>query len=148
MIPESLEWVRSVSGKPSKWEPGIGASGLTPRKFEKQLKRPYSVVDQALQSLSQAETVYRNAGTESRDIRECQELIRAKFGLDIEVYNLRDARRVDRHIVEDKKRRSEGALKDVKKITQGWRAARNQWSEEEYKLVVQIQETVQRLEAQ
>jgi hypothetical protein len=74
-------------------------------------------------------------------------LIRTKFQLDLKAYDLRDARAVDRPIVEDMKRRSEGAMAEIRRITAGWNAARRQWSAEEWDVVREIHEVVQALGA-
>lgn len=143
MIPTFVEWVRSLASKPHRWEPDLGHSTLTERAFERKLLRYYHRPNQTLQS--QAETVMRKQGTESEDIRACQELIRAKFGLEIQIWNLRDATFVHRPIVEDMKRRAQGAMSDIVKITEAWRGAEDQWDEAEWKLVEEIHRRVRAL---
>jgi len=145
MVIKSVSWIRGASPSTKyKWEPEPRPGFLSARKFEAQLRRWYPR-DASLQTMSFDETVAHSSGAQAQDVRECGELIRTKFRLDLKVYNLRDARVVDRPIVEDMRKRSEGAMADIRRATAGWNAARRQWSAEEWEVVKQIHEVVQAL---
>jgi hypothetical protein len=147
MIPKSVSWVRGISSSARyKWEPEPRPGFLSARRFEAQLRRWYPR-DASLQTMSFDETVARSSGAQAQDVRECGELIRTKFRLDLKVYNLRDAKAVDRPIVEGMRKRSEGAMAEIKRTTAGWNAARRQWSAEEWDVVKEIHEVVQALGA-
>lgn len=121
-------------------------SPLSERKFERRLHRIYPTFSQPPQD-SYAEKVLRKPGgtVTSQDLRECRELIRSKYALDVWVYNARDVRAHNRDIMDDKKRQSAGALVDIQKTVKGWVEAKAQWSPEEWEMVLMIYQRIQAL---
>jgi hypothetical protein len=144
MIHKSISWIRGISSGRYKWEPELRSEYLNTRMFESQLRRWYPK-NAAMMGMSFDETVARSSGMEAEDIIQCGQLIRAKFRLDLQVYNLRDAREVDRPIVESMKKRSEGAMSEIRNTTARWKAARTQWSAEEWDVVKEIHDVAQTL---
>ncbi|KAH7330477.1 hypothetical protein BKA65DRAFT_509470 [Rhexocercosporidium sp. MPI-PUGE-AT-0058] len=123
----------------------LSSSNLTEKQFARQLKALYRHNEKGIWVSSETETVDKIGGTGSRDIRRCAELIRAKFGLDIDVYNLRDVTRANIPVKLEKERQSEGAMADLKTMVRGWVEKKANWSDEEWKIVEEIGERVARL---
>lgn len=125
ILPSSRFIIALTSSKPHKYEPILSPTKLTERRFARRLQIPYPPTSQGTRGvISQAETVSRTGETGSQDVRECGELIRGKFGLDIEIWNLRDVTLVNRPVVKDMMRRSEGAMDDVRRVVGGWQERR------------------------
>ncbi|KAI9773909.1 MAG: hypothetical protein M1840_006135 [Geoglossum simile] len=55
-----------------------------------------------------------------KEIRDLRDLIRKRYELDVEIWDLRFVRPCDRHIVEDKMRRSDAALQKIRRIIRAW----------------------------
>ncbi|KAI9867896.1 MAG: hypothetical protein M1813_007718 [Trichoglossum hirsutum] len=114
---------------------------LPPQAFRIRLSKIYPPITRSpFLEKSYAETIPRQPEDKitSQDLRECRELIRAKFALDVDIYNHRDSSH-SRDFVEDMKRRSVGALGDIKTMVEEWeRRKRGEWSREERKLVREI----------
>lgn len=79
------------------------------------------------------------------DLQECRKLIRAKYKLDVSIYNHRDVFAVNRYIVDDMRRKSAGALVDIKETIEGCVDMRAQWSDDEWKMVEEIWQIIQGL---
>ncbi|KAH6719429.1 hypothetical protein BKA61DRAFT_731866 [Leptodontidium sp. MPI-SDFR-AT-0119] len=131
--------------KATPYEPPLAPTRLTEKQFARQLRAIYRQNGTGVWVSSETETVDKTGGTGSRDVRRCAELIRAKFGLDVEVWNLRDVTRANVPVRLEKERQSEGAMMDLKGIVNGWVDKRGSWSEEEWKIVEEIGERVGRL---
>ncbi|KAG4436976.1 hypothetical protein IFR05_007546 [Cadophora sp. M221] len=131
--------------KATPYEPTLSSARLTEKQFAQQLKAIYRQTGTGVWVSSETETVNKTDGTGSQDVRRCAELIRAKFGLDLEVWNLRDVTRSNVPVRLEKERQSEGAMTDLKSIVNGWVDKRANWSEEEWKVVEEIGERVGRL---
>lgn len=54
------------------------------------------------------------------DIRNLCELIRQRYALDVEIWDLRHVKRRDRHLVEDKMRRSDAMLRKIYRTVCEW----------------------------
>jgi hypothetical protein len=119
---------------------------LSENRFERRLREIYPTRNQQPQH-SYAEKVPRKPGgtVTSQDLRECRELIRSKYALDVWVYNARGARVQNRPIVDEKRRQSAGALVDIQRVVKGWVEAEAQWSTEERKMVQAIYKRIQEL---
>jgi hypothetical protein len=117
---------------------------LSKRRFERRLREIYPPRDQQLQH-SYSEKVPRKPGgtVTSQDLRECRELIRAKYALDVWLHNARDTRAQNRHILDERRRQSAGALVDIQTMVKGWVRANAQWSPEEWRRVQAIHERIQ-----
>jgi hypothetical protein len=140
MVRPSIHWIRAVMGS--------GTHHSSPeRQFRKQLMRHYPPPPKSPPLRSYAETVAREPGRTitPQDLRECRELIREKYELDVEKYNLRDVHDLNRPILDDKIKRSAGALVDIKRIVKGWVEAKEQWSETEWRQVEEINRRIQSL---
>jgi hypothetical protein len=137
MAPKTVAWVRGSS------------SDLSEREFEKRLLRHYPGPRKIPPLPSYVETVSRGgrpgALVTSQDLRECRELIRAKYALDVSTFNLRDVHYLNQPIVDDMKRRSAAALVDVRRIVRGWVDAKDQWTEGEWRQVEEINRRIQSL---
>lgn len=143
MLQPSVDWVCAVMGSSTHHS----SSELSEREFRKQIRRRYPPPPRSPPLRSYAETVVREPGRAitSQDLRECRELIREKYALDVEKYNLRDVNDLNRHILDDKIRRSAGALVDITRIVKGWVEAKEQWSEAEWRQVEEINRRIQSL---
>jgi hypothetical protein len=143
MLRPSVDWLRAVMGSSAHHS----SSELSERQFRKQIKRRYPPPPKSPPLRSYAETVAREPGKAitSQNLRECRELIREKYALDVEKYNLRDVHDLNQHILDDKIRRSAGALVDIKRIVKGWVEAKEQWSEAEWRQVEEINHRIQSL---
>lgn len=141
MVPPSLSFIRAVTAQDKfRYSP---ASTMTDREFRRLLLPHYPDAPPP----SYAETVPRKQGAvvTPGDLQECRKLIRAKYKLDVSIYNHRDVLAVNRYIVDDMRRRSAGALVDIRGTIMGWMDVRAQWSEEEWEMVVEIWENIQGL---
>jgi hypothetical protein len=121
-------------------------SFLSERKFERRLRLAYPNLDQQPQA-SYAERVPRKPGgtVTSQDLRECRELIRSKYALDVFIHNSRHVRGQNRDIIDDKRRQSAGALVDIQRTVRGWVEADARWSPEELVMVQMIYDRIQAL---
>jgi hypothetical protein len=137
---KSVKWAQAALGAPPKHAPNLRLGLLPEREFEKSLEKHYPPDPPVSPTPAYAETIKRdpNQGINSQDLRECRELIRAKFALDVDVYNLRDVDTRHMALVQDKMRRSEGAMIDIQKLVRGWREAKDQWTAEEWEKVEEI----------
>lgn len=146
MAPETVAWVRAVTGS---HHLSGSSSDLSEREFEKRLLRHYPGPRKIPPLPSYVETVSRGgrpgALVTSQDLRECRELIRAKYALDVSTFNLRDVHYLNQPIVDDMKRRSAAALVDVRRIVRGWVDAKDQWTEGEWRQVQEINRRIQSL---
>lgn len=143
MLRPSIDWVWAVTGSSTHHS----SSELSERQLRKQIMRHYPPPPKSPPLRSYAETVAREPGRAitSQDLRECRELIRETYALDVEKYNLRDVHDLNRHILDDKIRRSAGALVDIKRIVKGWVEAKEQWLEAEWRQVEEINRRIQSL---
>ncbi len=143
ILPSSHFIITLTSSKPHKYEPILSPTKLTERRFARRLLIPYPSASRGTRgAISHAETVSRTGGTGSQDIRECGELIRGKFGLDIEIWNLRDVTLVNRPVVRDMVRRSDGAMEEIRRVVRGWEEKRGDWHAEEWEVVREIRKRV------
>jgi hypothetical protein len=119
---------------------------LSERRFERRLRRAYPSLDQPPQE-SYAEKVPRKPGgtVTSQDLRECRELIRSKYALDVFIHNARHARAQNMDIVDATRRQSAGALVDIQRTVKGWVEADAGWSPEEREMVQMIYDRIQAL---
>jgi hypothetical protein len=129
-----VKWVQAAAGAPPKYAPVLRPGLLPEREFERSIEKYYPQDPDTPPMPAYAETIEQDAkqGISSQDLRECRELIRVKFALDVDVYNLRDVAERYRPLVEEKMRRSEGAMIDIRKKINGWKAAKDQWTAEEW----------------
>jgi hypothetical protein len=145
----SFKWIKAVPGSFSSRGRINESRPLRPyflsqRKFERRLNKIYTRLDQPQ---SYTEKVPRQPGgaVTSQDLRECRELMRSKYALDVLIYNSRHARAHNRDIIDDKKRQSAGALVDIQRMVKGWVEAEAQWSSEEWKMVQDIHKRIKDL---
>jgi len=59
-----------------------------------------------------------NQRVTSEELRDLRELIRHRYALDVEIWNLRDAQRHDRNIIHDKIRKSKAALAKIIRVVE------------------------------
>lgn len=141
-----IQWTKELTsrGRISNSQP-LKPSPLSERRFERRLHQIYPTFQPPQDSY--AEKVLRRPGgtVTSQDLRECRELIRSKYALDVWVYNARDARAHNRDIMDDKKRQSAGALVDIQRTVKGWVEAKDQWLPEEWEMVLMIYQRIQAL---
>jgi len=128
-------------------DPVVSESTFTERDLNNGLARHYPPDPKGRLLPSHLELVHRKPGGEitSQDLRQCRELIRAKYALDVEAYSQKDVHVLNRHIVEDKKRRSKGALDDIKEIVSDWKNSQDQWEPHEWVHVEDIFRRIQLL---
>jgi hypothetical protein len=141
MVPPSLSFIRAITAQDTfRYSP---AATMTDREFRRLLLPHYPDAPPP----SYAETVPRKQGADvtPADLQECRKLIRAKYKLDVSIYNHRDVLAVNRYIVDDMRRRSAGASVDIRRTIMGWMDAKAQWSGEEWKMVVEIWKNIQGL---
>jgi hypothetical protein len=142
-------WIRDLTGHISSRSRISNSQPLRPfflskREFERRLHQIYPTFAQPPQDSYAEKEVRRPGGTvTSQDLRECRELIRSKYALDAWVYNARDIRAHNRDIMDDRKRRSAGALVDIQRTVKGWVEAEAQWSPEEWEMVQRIYRRIQ-----
>jgi len=145
MIPGLIDFIKAVTGHPHPYQPNVSTSTFTERDLKKHLLRHYPPDPEIPPLPSYLEVVHQKPGDKisAQKLRECRELIRAKYALDVEAYSLRDVHYLNQHIVDDKKRRSKGALEDIKRTIEEWTAVKDQWSPEEWKQVEMICKRIQ-----
>ncbi|KAF4631943.1 hypothetical protein G7Y89_g6187 [Cudoniella acicularis] len=140
MTPKSIQWAKAAAGEPHRYAPDLRPGFLSHQEFVKRLHDRYPGEPATPPLPSYAETVLRDKSKPigSEELRECRDLIRAKFALDVEAYNLRDVPASAQYIVAEKRARSRGALEDIRKRVVGWKAARSQWSDDEWHYIEAI----------
>jgi hypothetical protein len=75
-------------------------------------------------------------------LRELRELIRTRYALDVEIWDLRMVRRPDRPIVEEMMEKSDSALLEIKKIIQAWDGTEGNWTVREWEQVQEIRRRI------
>jgi hypothetical protein len=121
-------------------------SFISEKRFRRRLREIYPTLDHSPQHSYEEKVPRQPGGTvTSQDLRECRELIRSKYALDVWLYNARDAPIQAMDIVDDNRRRSDGALVDIQRTVRGWVAARAQWSPDEWEMVSMIDERIRGL---
>jgi len=143
---KSVKWAQAAAGAPPKYAPILRPGLISEREFEKRLGMYYPKDPAKPPPPAYAETMERNGRKDinSQDLRECRELIRAKFALDVDVYNYQDVDARHRQTVEDKMKRSEGAMVDIRKQVESWRVAKDQWTAEEWPVVEELHYRINR----
>ncbi|KAI9764969.1 MAG: hypothetical protein M1840_007891 [Geoglossum simile] len=142
MLWPSIDWIGLVVQQKHPYKPPDKIlSTLPPHAFRRRLSQLYpSNIRNPLLLDCFAETVPRPLGEKvtPQDLRECRELIRAKFALDVNIHNHRNAVH-SRQPVEEMKRKSVGALGDIKMAVERWvERGKGEWSKEEWKIVKEI----------
>ncbi|OCK81693.1 hypothetical protein K432DRAFT_424720 [Lepidopterella palustris CBS 459.81] len=147
MVPDLIDLTRALTGRIHRYAPAVAASTFSDRDLKKQLLRHYPPAPTMPPLPSYLEAVSQKPGetASAQNLRECRELIRAKYALDVEAYSLRDVHYLNQPIVEDKKRRSRGALEDIRRTVDQWKDAKDQWSPDEWKQVEEIHRRIQSL---
>lgn len=56
----------------------------------------------------------------AEELRSLGELIRQRYALDLEIWNLRNVRPRDRHLVEDKMKKADAALGKIRRVVQSF----------------------------
>ncbi|KAF2095052.1 hypothetical protein NA57DRAFT_79541 [Rhizodiscina lignyota] len=75
----------------------------------------------------------------SEDVYECRELMRLKYALDVDIWSMRNVLRANRWLKEEKERRSDGAMEEIRRRVTLWNnQAQNNWTPEEWALVQEI----------
>jgi hypothetical protein len=130
--------------------PTTATGALTAREFDKQLRRFYPSRSPNVPPPSYAETRPRhpNGDFSSQGLREFRELIRAKYAMDVQVWNFRDAHPLNEPIVAEWRKRSRGATLDMMETVAKWTASREQWSVDEWEQVREIYLRIQQLNEQ
>ena len=130
------------------------ARPLSEREVQQRLERYYPRHGGASLLASYAETIEPEYGSggdvTAADLKACRELMRSKYKLDVEIWNLGDVNVEFRSVVDDLKRRSDATLDEIQRIVSRWRGPRYaadvpgpRWTQDEEKLVREIQERVQ-----
>jgi len=78
-----------------------------------------------------------------QDLRDCRELIRSRYKLDIMIYNASEV--YDQSAVDEQRRQAAGALADLHQMIQGWVGGRDRWQPEEWAMVEEIHGRIQRI---
>lgn len=65
---------------------------------------------------------HRGQRVEAKEVRELAELIRLRYTLDVDLWNLRYTKPRDRHIVQDKIRKADAVLAKIRGILDCWDA--------------------------
>lgn len=73
-------------------------------------------------------------------LRRLRELIRKRYQLDVEIWNLRGVRRVDQYIVEEKGRQADAILQEIYSIVEIWE--RDVFTPEEWRVAERIKEQI------
>ncbi|KAH8676468.1 hypothetical protein BGZ60DRAFT_402680 [Tricladium varicosporioides] len=135
-----VKWTQAATGAPLKYAPVLRPGLLPERDFEKILEEYYPRDPDTPPTPAYAETIEHDTkkGISSQDLRECRELIRAKFALDVDVYNLQDVDEMHWSTVEDKVQRSKGAMIDIRKKINAWKTAKDQWTAVEWAMVEEL----------
>ncbi|KAN0073480.1 hypothetical protein V8E54_008700 [Elaphomyces granulatus] len=77
-----------------------------------------------------------------QELRDCRELIRSRYKLDIMIYNASEV--YDQHAVDEQRRQAAGALADLHQMIQGWMDG-SDWQPEEWAMVEEIHGRIQRI---
>ncbi|KAF2192230.1 hypothetical protein K469DRAFT_716740 [Zopfia rhizophila CBS 207.26] len=146
-IPALWDFTTALAGRPHRYKPGSAGTTFSERDFKKALLTHYPPAPIVPPLPSHLELLSHNPGENitSQQLRDFRSLIRAKYMLDVQAYNLRDVFHMDRPIVDDMHRRSRGALEDMKRTVQEWVNEKEQWSAEEWRMVEEICRRVQEL---
>jgi hypothetical protein len=72
-------------------------------------------------------------------LMELRELLRARYQLDVEIWNLRKVRRPDRPIVQAKMAKSDALLEKIRIIVKAWDGTESSWTPHEWKQAQEIQ---------
>jgi len=101
------------------------------------------------QLASHADTITRQSGqgTSSEDLYDLRNLIRGKYSLDIEIWSLRDVHTANQYLVEERKKRSDGALDEIRKAVETWKGHEHRWTEEEMPYVEEIYQRISSISA-
>lgn len=75
-------------------------------------------------------------------LRNLRELIRERYELDVEIWSLRNVRRPDRWIVEDKMEKADAVLLKIFTIVHAWETTQGSWTEAEWKQAKEIQNRI------
>jgi hypothetical protein len=144
LLPCSVKWIQAASGGGHRFVPLVAMPEFPERIFKSQLRRYYPPLPDAKPIDSYAEAVdHTPTGVVTpEELRKCRKLLRGKYSLDCQIFNLRHVYEPNRHIVENMKRRSDGACSDLHRMVSGWKQARDQWSAEERKLLTEISERI------
>lgn len=114
---------------------------VSERQFGRRLRRLYEQLPQR----SYVEVV--PPGPQDRitpqDLRDCRELIRSRYRLDIMIYNASEVH--DQSVVDEQRRQAAGALADLHQMIQGWVDGRDRWQPEEWAMVEEIHGRIQRI---
>jgi hypothetical protein len=75
-------------------------------------------------------------------LRNLRELIRERYELDVEIWSLRNVRRPDRWIVEEKMEKADAVLLKIFTIVHAWETTQGSWTDAEWKQAKEIQNRV------
>lgn len=75
-------------------------------------------------------------------LRNLRELIRERYELDVEIWSLRNVRRPDRWIVEEKMEKADAVLLKIFTIVHAWDTTQGSWTEAEWKQAKEVQTRV------
>lgn len=151
----SLEWVLAFNEKqPHRWySENLGyicawrytpvalvTAGITPGAFRHELLNRYPPEPDVAPLPSYIESALRKPGDPitPEEPRRCRQLIREKYAMDVEIYNLRDVLASDRPSREAKKSQSNGAIEDIRRTVGSWMRTPNDWSAEEWEYIQEI----------
>jgi hypothetical protein len=65
-------------------------------------------------------------------LRELRDLIRLRYELDVQIWNLRGVRKPDRPIVEEKMEKADSVLQAIEDTIRSWEDTRSSWTQEEW----------------
>lgn len=144
MLPGSIEWIQAATGQDHRFTPSITTPDFPERLFLRQIHRYYPAAPDFEPLNSYAEVVNHTPTgiISAAELRRGRALLRAKYALECDILNLRHVYEPSRHILEEKKKQAEGARQELGRLVQEWLRAKDQWTVEEWELVVEISKRI------
>lgn len=97
---------------------------------------------QAIQQHRRDERMRKLQTISTDTLRGLRDLIRTRYELDVDIWNLRKVRKPDRHIVEEKMVRADAILSEIFAIVRAWDGTEKSWTKSEWEQAKNIQKRI------
>ncbi|KIW08013.1 uncharacterized protein PV09_00959 [Verruconis gallopava] len=81
----------------------------------------------------------KRMGTSPTALLHLRELVRSRYELDMEIWRMRDTRRANRKVLEEKMHRADVLLREIQATVSSWKMDREVWEEDELDMAKEIQ---------
>lgn len=93
-----------------------------------------------LEAQRKREIELKRMATSPEALQHLRELVRQRYELDMEIWQLRDVRKPDRPEVERRMYRADALLKEIQDIVKSWKMDAEVWTEGEGKVALEIRD--------